>query len=128
MTAQSVDRIASRKSAFGLFTKPPPLEVFATSAPRSPLCSGSFAQRTEVAIMRSLRQIFMRQQAALLSLWRNGFASDYFQGGKCGRRSGSSEQAGMLKQFAPQYRAASSAHKRVLLGAFVQATGYHRRY
>ena len=58
MTAQSVDRIASRKSAFGLFTKPPPLEVFATSAPRSPLCSGSFAQRTEVAIMRSLRQIF----------------------------------------------------------------------
>ena len=34
----------------------------------------------------------------------------------------------LLKQFAPQYRAASSAHKRVLLGAFVQATGYHRRY
>src|SRR5437868_8071860 len=34
----------------------------------------------------------------------------------------------LLKQFAPQYRAASSAHKRVLLDAFVQATGYHRRY
>jgi len=28
MTAQSVDRIASRKSAFGLFTKPTPLKVF----------------------------------------------------------------------------------------------------
>jgi len=34
----------------------------------------------------------------------------------------------LLKQFAPQYRMASSAHKRVLLDAFVQATGYHRRY
>ena len=29
-----------------------------TSATRSPLCSGSFAQRREAAIMRSLRQIF----------------------------------------------------------------------
>jgi hypothetical protein len=34
----------------------------------------------------------------------------------------------LLKQFAPPYRVASSAHKRVLLDAFVQATGYHRRY
>jgi len=34
----------------------------------------------------------------------------------------------LLKQFAQQYRVASSAHKRVLLDAFVQATGYHRRY
>jgi hypothetical protein len=50
-------RIASRKSAFGLFTNPPPLEVFATSATRSALCSGSFAQHREVVIMRSLRQI-----------------------------------------------------------------------
>ena len=32
----------------------------------------------------------------------------------------------MLKQLAPQYREASSAHKRVLLDAFAQATGYHR--
>jgi hypothetical protein len=32
----------------------------------------------------------------------------------------------LLKQFAPQYRSASLAHKRVLLDAFVQATGYHR--
>jgi Integrase core domain len=32
----------------------------------------------------------------------------------------------LLKQFAPQYRSASSAQKRVLLDAFVQATGYHR--
>jgi hypothetical protein len=34
----------------------------------------------------------------------------------------------LLKQFAPQYRAASSAQKRVLLDTFAQATGYHRRY
>jgi hypothetical protein len=34
----------------------------------------------------------------------------------------------LLKQFAPQYREASSAQKRVLLDAFAQATGYHRRY
>lgn len=34
----------------------------------------------------------------------------------------------LLKQFAPQYRMAPSAHKRMLLDAFVQATGYHRRY
>src|SRR5947209_840622 len=39
----SQNRIASPKSAFGLFTSPPPLEVFAASATRSPLCSGSFA-------------------------------------------------------------------------------------
>jgi hypothetical protein len=32
----------------------------------------------------------------------------------------------LLKQFAPQYRTASSANKRVLLDAFAQATGYHR--
>lgn len=34
----------------------------------------------------------------------------------------------LLKQFAPQYREASSAQKRVLLDTFTQATGYHRRY
>jgi hypothetical protein len=34
----------------------------------------------------------------------------------------------LLKQFAPQYREASSAQKRVLLDVFAQATGYHRRY
>src|SRR3989442_9993840 len=45
------------KSAFVLFTNPPPLEVGSNSATRSPLCSCSFAQGTEVAIMRSLRQI-----------------------------------------------------------------------
>jgi len=32
----------------------------------------------------------------------------------------------LLKQFAPQYREASSAQKRMLLDAFAQATGYHR--
>lgn len=34
----------------------------------------------------------------------------------------------LLKEFAPQYRQASSKQKRVLLDAFAQATGYHRRY
>jgi hypothetical protein len=34
----------------------------------------------------------------------------------------------LLKQFAPQYRQASSAQKHVLLDDFAQATGYHRRY
>lgn len=34
----------------------------------------------------------------------------------------------MLKQLTPQYREASPAQKRVLLDAFAQATGYHRRY
>ena len=45
------------KSAFVLFTNPPPLEVVSNSATRSPLRSCSFAQRTEVASMCSLRQI-----------------------------------------------------------------------
>ena len=34
----------------------------------------------------------------------------------------------LLKQFAPRYRKASYAQKRVLLDVFAQATGYHRRY
>jgi hypothetical protein len=34
----------------------------------------------------------------------------------------------LLKQFAPQYHAATSAQKGALLDTFVQATGYHRRY
>jgi hypothetical protein len=34
----------------------------------------------------------------------------------------------LLKQFAPQYREASSAQKRVLLDTFALATGYHRLY
>jgi hypothetical protein len=45
------------KSAFVLFTKLPPLEVVSNFATRSPLGSCTFAQRTEVAILRSLRQI-----------------------------------------------------------------------
>jgi hypothetical protein len=34
----------------------------------------------------------------------------------------------LLRQFAPQYREASYAQKRVLLNVFALATGYHRRY
>src|SRR5258708_31318292 len=34
----------------------------------------------------------------------------------------------LLKQFAPQYRKASYKRKRLLLDAFAEVTGYHRRY
>src|SRR5258708_38572089 len=53
-----MNALPHEKSAFVLFTKPPPLEVFSTSAPRSPLPPCFFAQRPEVGNMRSLRQIF----------------------------------------------------------------------
>lgn len=33
----------------------------------------------------------------------------------------------LLKQFAPPYRKASSKRKQLLLDAFAEATGYHRR-
>ena len=45
-----------------------------------------------------------------------------------GERVSLQSRQALLKQFAPQYREASSAQKRVLLDAFAQATGYHRRY
>lgn len=45
-----------------------------------------------------------------------------------GERVNLQSRRALLKQFAPQYREASSAQKRVLLDTFVQATGYHRRY
>lgn len=43
-----------------------------------------------------------------------------------GERVNLQSRRDLLKQFAPQYREASSAQKRVLLDTFVQATGYHR--
>jgi hypothetical protein len=39
----------------------------------------------------------MRQLAALLSLWLNGFASDHFRGGNRGRRSESSKQTSIAQ-------------------------------
>ena len=45
-----------------------------------------------------------------------------------GERVNLQSRRALLKQFAPQYREASSAQKRVLLDVFAQATGYHRRY
>jgi hypothetical protein len=54
----SVAHYLMRNLTFGLPTKPPPIEVFSTSATRSALRSCSFAKRTEVAIMCSPRQIF----------------------------------------------------------------------
>jgi len=68
------------KSAFGLFTKSPPLEVVSTSATRSPLGSCSFAQRTEVAIMRSLRQIFHEANGGVAVVLAERFRIRPFQG------------------------------------------------
>ena len=45
-----------------------------------------------------------------------------------GERVNLQSRRALLKQFAPQYREASYAQKRVLLDVFAQATGYHRRY
>jgi hypothetical protein len=57
----------------------------------------------------------MRQVAALLSFWQNGFASDHFRGGNCGRSVNLQSRRALLKQFAPQYGEASSAWKVVML-------------
>jgi hypothetical protein len=73
-------------------------------------------------------RFFLRQLAALLSLWQNGFASYHLREVNVGEGVNLQSRRALLKQFAPQYRAASSAQKSVLLDAFVQATGYHRRY
>src|SRR5947209_10611171 len=69
----------------------------------------------------------MRQVAALLSFWQNGSALDQREA-NVGVRVNLQSRRQLLKQFAPQYREASSAQKRVLLDTFTQATGYHRRY
>ena len=45
-----------------------------------------------------------------------------------GEKANLHSRRALLKQFAPQYREASSAQKGVLLDTFAQATGYHRRY
>jgi hypothetical protein len=45
-----------------------------------------------------------------------------------GERVSLQSRRALLKQFTPQYREASSAQKCVLLDAFAQVTGYHRRY
>ena len=44
-----------------------------------------------------------------------------------GEKANLQSRRALLKQFAPQYREASSAQKRVLLDTFALATGYHRR-
>jgi hypothetical protein len=54
---QSEGALPHEQSASVLFTNLPPLEVVSNSATTSPLPSCSFAQRTEVASMRRLRQI-----------------------------------------------------------------------
>jgi hypothetical protein len=82
-TRKAVKKAAAlphEKSAFGLFTKSPPLEVVSTSATSSPLGSCSFAQRTEVAIMRSLRQIFHEANGGVAVVLAERFRIRPFQG------------------------------------------------
>jgi len=59
------------KSAFGLFTNLPPLEVVSNFATRSPLGLCTFAQRTEVAILRSLRQIVHEASGGVVAHHQN---------------------------------------------------------
>jgi hypothetical protein len=70
----------------------------------------------------------MRQLMALLSFWQNSSASDLSWEAHVGEKVNLQSRRALLKQFAPQYREASYAQKRVLLDVFAQATGYHRRY
>lgn len=60
LLTQSAVKLAlpHEKSAFGLSTNPPTIEVFSNSATRTPLRSCSFAKPTEIGIVFSLRQIF----------------------------------------------------------------------
>ena len=67
------------KSAFILFTNPPPLEVVSTSATRSPLRSYSFAERTEIAIKCSLRQIFHEASGGVAVVLVEQFCIEPFQ-------------------------------------------------
>ncbi len=70
----------------------------------------------------------MRQLMALLSFWQNSSASDLSWEANVGEKVNLQSRRALLKLFAPQYREASYAQKRVLLDVFAQATGYHRRY
>jgi hypothetical protein len=70
----------------------------------------------------------MRQSVALLSLWQNSSESDLSLEAHVEEKVNLQSRRAFLKQFAPQYREASYAQKRVLLDVFAQATGYHRRY
>ena len=63
---------------------------------------------------------------ALLSFWQNSSASDLSWEAHVGERVNLQSRRALLKQFAPQYREASYAQKRVMLDVFAQATGYHR--
>jgi hypothetical protein len=68
------------KSAFGLFTNLPPLEVVSNFATRSPLGLCTFAQRTEVAILRSLRQIVHEASGGAVVVLAEQFRIGLFQG------------------------------------------------
>jgi hypothetical protein len=110
-------------SVFVLFTKPPLLEVFSTSAPRSPLLSCCLAQQTEVAIMCSLRQIFHVNQWHFCRFGRTVLHQTISWEAHVGERVNLQSRRALLKQFAPQYREASSVQKCVLLDVFTQTNG-----
>jgi hypothetical protein len=74
-----LSRIASRKSAFGLSTKPPTIEVFSNSATRTPLRSCSFAKPTEIGILFSPRQILHEATDGVAVVLAESFRVEPFQ-------------------------------------------------
>jgi hypothetical protein len=121
------DALPHEKSASVLFTYPPPLEVVSNSATRSPLRSCSFAQRTEVASMRSLRQIFHEAIGGRCCRFGRTVPHQTISvEANVGARVNLQSRRALLKQFAPQYHEAASAQKGALLDTYVQVTGYHR--
>ncbi len=76
--------------------------------------------------MRRLRQIVHEASGGVAVALAEPFCVGPFQGANGGERMNLQSRRALLKQFAPQYREASSDQKRVLLDTFAQATGYHR--
>ncbi len=100
-TLAQVACIASRKSAFGLFTKPNPFQEVSFSATRSSLGSCSFAKRAEVDTMGSLRQIFGEAIVGLAVVLREGSEAGSFRGYKHGRTSESSKKTQVAQAICP---------------------------
>ena len=89
------------QSAFVLFTKLPPLEVVSNFATRSPPGSCTFAQGTEVAILRSLRQIVHETSGGIVVVLAERFRVEPFQRRKSGRKSESSKQTSIAQAVRP---------------------------
>jgi len=107
-TLAQVACIASRKSAFGLFTKPNPFQEVSFSATRSSLGSCSFAKRAEVDTMGSLRQIFGEAIVGLAVVLREGSEAALFEDTNMAERVNLQRRRKLLRQYAPPYRESSS--------------------